>query len=171
MILSKKKVLQLVKQKKIVITPFIEENLNAASIDLTLSNEFKKIKKKNKVKISEKSFNDSSLFKLIKLKEKELLELKPGELVLGRTIEKISLPDSICGWIQGRSRFARLGLIVHVSSSFIQPGVNNIQVLEIVNLSKNTLLLKPGEKICQVIFEQATGGSIEKGVFSKQTNV
>ena len=82
--------------------------------------------------------------------------------------ETISLPEDICGWIQGRSRFARLGLMVHITASLIQPGSKGRQVLEIFNAGNVALRLYPGTKICQVIFERCEGKASYRGGFLEQ---
>ena len=56
--------------------------------------------------------------------------IMPGETVLGITRERISLGAGLCGWLEGRSRFARLGLMVHISAPFMGPGIDSQQVLE-----------------------------------------
>ena len=61
--------------------------------------------------------------------------LAPGETIHGITRERITLPGDIGGWLEGRSRFARLGLMIHVTSGFVQPGVTSRQVLEMSNVS------------------------------------
>jgi dCTP deaminase len=60
--------------------------------------------------------------------------LPPGATVHGITRERIELAHDLCGLLEGRSRFARLGLMIHVTSAFVQPGVANRQVLEISNV-------------------------------------
>jgi len=57
--------------------------------------------------------------------------LKPGELVLGITKERITLPGNVCGWLNSRSRFARIGLMSHIAAPFLAPGISNRQILEI----------------------------------------
>src|SRR5207249_3602489 len=61
--------------------------------------------------------------------------LKPGETIHAITRERLRLPPDISGWLEGRSRFARLGLMVHVTSGFVAPGVNSRQVLEMSNVA------------------------------------
>ena len=56
--------------------------------------------------------------------------LQPGETIHGITRERVTLPGDIGGWLEGRSRFARLGLMIHVTAGFVSPGVSNRQVLE-----------------------------------------
>ena len=55
------------------------------------------------------------------------------------TDERLTLPGDIGGWLEGRSRFARLGIMIHVTSGFVQPGVASRQVLEMSNVSGRTL--------------------------------
>ena len=61
------------------------------------------------------------------------------------------LPPDLCGLLEGRSRFARLGLMIHVTSAFVQPGVSNRQVLEMSNVSGHPLAIHPGVRICQIV--------------------
>ena len=97
--------------------------------------------------------------------------LLPNEFILGVTKERIKLPKNICGWLSGRSRFARLGLAVHVTANFVQPNINNVQVLEIRNLSEVPLKINSGTKICQIIFQRCEGKAKYKGKFGKQKSV
>lgn len=92
-------------------------------------------------------------------------------MILGQTLERIKLPENIVGRIDGKSRFARIGLLVHLSSSFIQPGVDNVQVLEIANFSPNNLELSPGLVVCQVVLEELKGKARYEGTYAKQTSV
>lgn len=172
MILDKNEILLEVNRGALVISPFEKGNVGECSVDLRLGNEFRVFKKQAKqVVVSEEPYLWEKQTKLKILKKNEKMILNPGELVLGITLEKIVMPQYLCGWIQGRSRFARMGLLVHVSSSLIQPGVNNKQVLEIVNLSPNKIVLVPGLKICQVVFQQLTGPQKHSGIFSKQDKI
>ena len=148
-----------------------DEQIGSGSIDVALSNEFYTLKasvKKGKIHdLKEIQFED--LFEQI---TSDAIIIKPNELVLAKTLERITLAPNICGWIQGRSRFARLGITAHVASSFIQPGSDNRQVLEIVNLSPVQVRLHAGMRICQIIFERtetkATKPYSKFGKFSKQ---
>ena len=74
--------------------------------------------------------------------------------IYAKTVEKITLPRDIIGNLEGRSRFARMGLVIHITSALVQPGSNNHQVLEIVNLAPFTVKLHAGMRISQVVFEK-----------------
>ena len=169
MILSQPALLQPVKDKEIEITPFNEELVGACSIDFCLGNEFRVYKKdKKKTRLDNDFKYSSEYYETKKLSEGETLLINPGQLVLGVTLEKLKLNDSICAFIEGRSRFARSGLFVHVSSGLVQAGSDNHQVLEIFNASPNEMELVPGTRICQLVFFKATGGAGYDGAFQKQ---
>lgn len=79
--------------------------------------------------------------------------LHPGELALAMTLESVTLPADIVGWLDGRSSLARLGLMVHVTAHRIDPGWSGNIVLEFFNSGKLPLALKPGMKIGALSFE------------------
>jgi len=173
MVLSKTKILEMMKKGELLITPFVKENLGAASIDLRLGNEFLVPKGKCKIAVRENTYFSKEFQNCVKKTKvgKEGITLKPFQLVLGTTQEKITLSKNLCGTLQGRSRFARLGVMVHISSDFVHPGVDNMQVLEILNVSPFTLTLYPGMKICQILFERMEKGVEYQGSFKKQRGV
>ncbi len=152
MILSDNDIKKLLSKKKINITPLEDDQIGQASIDLTLSGVFWKFKKRyigRRVDLAELDFKEATE-KVVS----DSLELMPGEMCLGLTLEKITLPDDIIGHLEGRSRYARMGLAVHVTSSLVQPGSDNHQVLEIVNLSPFKLVVRKGMRISQILFEK-----------------
>lgn len=79
--------------------------------------------------------------------------LGPGEFTLANTIETISMPDYLVGRLEGKSSWARLGLIIH-TAGFIDPGFHGQLVLEITNLSRNKIELVQGSLIAQICFER-----------------
>jgi dCTP deaminase len=167
MILTRDVILGEIKKGNIKISPFDEKDLGPASYDLSLGDTLRIFVPQE----SPYSVTDDADFvditKLIKLNQKGYT-MSPGETVLGITAEKISLGSHIAGWLEGRSRFARLGLMVHISSPFMHPGINNRQVLEIANLSPSALTLFPKTKICQFVFEYCEGKATYDGKFKVQ---
>ena len=168
-ILTKTEIVNRIKKRNIVIEPFFESNLGPASYDLSLGNEFR-IYKKNNFEIDVKEDTDYKEYTK-EVKVKDFIEMKPGDFILGITKEKITLPENICAWLGGRSRFARLGVQIHITAAFIQPGISNKQVLELYNCSPKIIKLYPGTKICQLIFEETHGKALYKGKFVKQLKV
>lgn len=164
MILTKKEVLREIRAGRIKVTPFSTKNIGPSSLDLTLNNEFRYFHPSQKIYVSE----NTDYKKLTQKRKVRELVLEPGAFVLGITKENIQLPDDIAGILSGRSRFARLGILVHATAAFIHPGVNNHQVLEITNVSQNTLVLKPGTKIAQLVFVRTEGKARYRGKFKRQ---
>lgn len=172
MILSRLDILRAIKKKDISITPFDKSCVGAVSVDLHLGSEFMLFRKHGRaIFVKEDTILPPSHERKATLGPHEVLHLKPHQFILGVTKEKIKLSGKYAARIEGRSRFARLGLMVHISSSLIQPGSNNVQVLEIVNLSTVPLVLKPGLKICQVTFYPTSGDQKYSGKFQKQTGI
>lgn len=83
--------------------------------------------------------------------------IHPGELVLGVTLESVTLPDHLVGWLDGRSSLARLGLMVHVTAHRIDPGWSGGIVLEFLNGGKLPIALRPGMTIGAINFETMSG--------------
>lgn len=157
MILSDKDIRRLLKKKIIKITPLKDDQIGPASIDLTLSNEwhfFKPALKKKTVDLAKIPFQEA-----FTVKKADSMVLKPGQMCLARTKEKITLPANIMGNLEGRSRYARMGLVIHITSALVQPGSSNHQVLEIVNLAPFPVKLHAGMRISQVVLEQLESGT------------
>ncbi len=137
----------------ISISPLDGAQIGPASVDLTLSDEwyfFKdKYKGKKAVDLAKTPFTEAYA-----MKKAESIELRPGEMCLGRTRERITLPANILGKLEGRSRFARMGLIIHITAAVVQPGSDNHQILEIVNLAPFPVRLSAGMRISQILFEE-----------------
>lgn len=81
----------------------------------------------------------------------------PGELALAVTLESVTLPADLVGWLDGRSSLARLGLMVHVTAHRIDPGWSGCIVLEFYNSGKLPLALRPGMLIGALSFEPLSG--------------
>jgi dCTP deaminase len=157
MILSDKDIKGLLRDGTIRIEPLEEEQIGPASVDLTLSDEwhlFKEELMEETIDLSERGFQES--FDVIR---NESIVLAPMQLCLAKTKEKITLPADIMGNLEGRSKYARMGLIIHITSALVQPGSSNHQVLEIVNLAPFPVKLHAGMRISQVVFERLESGT------------
>jgi len=167
-ILAHDEIIKRIDKGIIKIEPFNIGRVGPASIDLTLDHKFRIYKNfHNVLQLDSDKFDTDSYSEPITVKES--IRLQPGQTILGVTAEKLTLPSNICGWIQGRSRFARIGLMVHISSSFIQPGASNQQVLEIFNAGPISIKLYSGIAICQIILEETLGKASYTGNFQGQT--
>ena len=157
---------RLLREGIIKVAPCDWDQLGPGSVDLHLSNELTVFKRVREVF----HINDDTDYRMISetIRVHDFFVLMPGESALAKTVEKITLPDDICGRLEGRSRFSRLGLLVHITASFMHPGISNHQVLEMYNASPIPLAVHPGTKICQFVFEKTIGQGHYRGRFANQ---
>lgn len=95
--------------------------------------------------------------------------IQPGEFMLGTTVERVRIPRSLAARVEGRSSVGRLGLAVHVTAGFIDPGFEGQITLEIVNFNPYPIWLRPGMRIAQLVFaETKTEGSAYRGKYQGQ---
>ena len=165
-ILTHDEILKEISAGKITIDPFHPDCVGPASVDLHLGNEFRVFRKVHDIVHVTSEANYEEITERVLVDDRLLL--MPQETVLGITQERILLAPSLCGWLEGRSRFSRLGLLVHISASFMQPGIENKQCLEISNFSPTPMALYPGTPICQFIFQRTVGEAKYKGKFRHQ---
>ena len=168
-ILGREAIIKEMKKGNIKIEPFDEKMLGPASVDLHLSNAFRVfVHLPNELNMTD-DMDFKAATKGLVINNGDTLTVRPGQTVLGITSEKVSLGNGLSGWLEGRSRFARVGLLVHISASFMQPGISNHQVLEISNFGPIPLRLIPGTPICQFIFQRCEDPGKYHGVFAGQT--
>lgn len=150
MLLSNADIREYLGNGKMKIRPLKDDQIGSASVDLTLGKKFWFFKKKyldGMVDLSKVDFRKATYPVTA-----DTIALGQGEMCLGITQEKITLPADIMGRLEGRSRFARMGLGVHITSALVQPGSDNRQVLEIVNNAPFTSLIHSGMRISQIVF-------------------
>ena len=151
------------------IDPFEASQIGVASIDLTLGSEIRQIQNGPTAIRVENDTDYRDHTKVLTLDQPYRLD--PGVTIHGITAEQVTLPDDLCGFLEGRSRFARLGLMIHVTSAFVQPGVSNRQVLEMSNVSSRALEIVAGVRICQLVLMRTEGRSVYRGRFQHQQEI
>ncbi len=166
MILTRARILAEIDAGRVIIDPFDPAMVGPASIDLHLDDEIRLLEGGPAVI----DVNDDADYLKVSRTAKMTgpYELAPGETIHGITRERITLPGNIAGWLEGRSRFARLGLMIHVTAGFVSPGIRNRQVLEISNLAGRPLAIHPGTRLCQIVLQRCEGSAIYQGRFAKQ---
>ncbi|HLD43891.1 MAG TPA: dCTP deaminase [bacterium] len=165
-VIAQSELRKLLKAGVIKVEPCDDSQIGPASIDLHVGNTFLVYKKARGIchVTDDANFEDITE----EFTVNDYFVLMPGESVLAYTKEKVTLPDNICGRLEGRSRFARLGLLVHITASFMQPGISNRQILEMYNASQFPLAIHTGTRICQFIFEFTEGTGHYTGRFVNQ---
>ena len=166
--LGKDELLKLIENGILRIEPFQKEQVGPASINLHLGNSFRVFEKTRDVFHVREDADYKQLTRAVNVDRNGSFLIMPNELVEGITEETVTLPSTLSGRIEGRSRFARLGLLIHLSSGFIQPGSTGKVVLEMLNVSPLPLALHPGTAICQMIIEEARGATKYAGIFAGQ---
>ena len=166
MILTHDVILQEIAAGRIVIEPFTANQVGPASIDLHLGDEIRVMRGGPPVIELVEDADYRAVTQVRRLDNPYLLQ--PGETIHGITRERIRLPGDISGWLEGRSRFARLGLMIHVTSGFVAPGVNNCQVLEMSNVAGRPLAVHAGVRLCQIVLQRTEGSAIYTGRFAQQ---
>jgi dCTP deaminase len=164
MILAKPEILRQIRAGRIKIEPYDEAAVGPASIDLTLDDKLRVFDTDQH--ITRADIDYKTLARLTDIADGYLLA--PGELVLGITKERITLPADIVGWLNSRSRFARIGLMSHIAAPFLAPGISNRQILEIFNAGRNKILLTPGMRICHVVLQECKGAATYDGTWKDQ---
>jgi len=95
--------------------------------------------------------------------EEQPFVLKPNKLVLGKTLERVELPissekdGSLAARVEGKSSYARCGLLVHFTAPTIHAGFAGTITLELINLGPLDIALYPSMPICQLIIERVSG--------------
>jgi len=168
-ILTRDAIKEEVASGRLRIEPYEEALVGTASVDLTVSRYFRRLSRHGGPIDVTPEVDYRHYTELAEVPEEEYVEVAANETILGITRERIGLPEDICGWFEGRSRFARLGLLVHISAGFMQPGTYNNQVLEISNMAHRALRLYPGTPLCQFIFQRTVGKAAHAGRYSNQT--
>lgn len=137
-----------------------EEQIQPCSIDLRLSNVFWiPTSRKTNIDIRRSSLAEISPrhhWKRLILKPHECQTIKPGQIIFGRTYERFSLPEMCAGKLEGRSSFARMGLAVHATGDFINPGWRGHMPLQLVNNGPHAIKVFPFIPICQLLLVPLT---------------
>ncbi len=166
-VLTHDEIIKAVEAGHIEIDPYDPELVGPGSVDLHLGRQFRVFRKLHRIYHVTDESDFQQITELVEVDD--YFVLMPGETVLGITVERIRLAPFLCGRLEGRSRFARLGLMVHITAGFMQPGINNQQVLEISNVSSMPLALHPGTRLCQFVFERTEGEAVYQGRFASQS--
>ncbi|MDO5826562.1 MAG: dCTP deaminase [Methanosphaera sp. rholeuAM130] len=146
---------------KIVIDPIEDEKqIQPSSVDLRLGDEFKGFKIVTKPFIDPFDNTDlESYMDMLTVEEGEPFIIHPGEFTLATTYEYVKIPDDIVARVEGRSSMGRLGITMHVTAGYIDPGFEGRITLEISNIGKMPVALYPGQRVCQIVFETMTSPS------------
>lgn len=164
MILSDRELRACLERGEIVITPDPdpETQIQPASIDLRLGYDFQTFNYTRQALIDPfdpESFRE--LTNLVHLQNGERFLVHPGEFVLATTLERVEVPNTLVARLDGRSSVGRLGIVIHSTAGYVEPGSKGTITLEISNVGRIAVALYPGMRICQIAFEEMTSAVSE----------
>jgi dCTP deaminase len=183
-ILNDKEIIESLLKNEIIITPMINpsKQIGSSSVDLRLGTQFKIIK------ITKHAFFDPS--KSIDKIRREVLNytenihigpmehfiLHPKEFALGSTLEYIKLPKNLAGRLEGRSTWGRVGLQIHSTAGFVDPGFEGTLAFELYNAGKTPLPLYAGIRVAQISFYRCDASIVPydkkiKAKYGKSTEI
>lgn len=157
MILSDRDILERLRKGDIVISPEpdMQTQLQPASLDLRLGYDFQTFNYTRQALIDPA---DPATFErlttLTQLEDGERFLVHPGEFVLATSLERVEIPGDLIARLEGRSSIGRLGIVIHSTAGYIDPGFKGKITLEISNLGRIAVALYPRMRICQIAFEE-----------------
>lgn len=157
-ILSDKTIKEYLVEGKIVIDPLKDEQqIQPSSVDMRLGDEFKVFKVIRKPYIDPKDEEDiAEYMESSTVPEGEAFIIHPNEFALATTQEYVKVPDDLVARVEGRSSMGRLGVTMHVTAGYVDPGFEGRITLEISNIGAMPVALYPGQRVCQLVFETMT---------------
>jgi dCTP deaminase len=155
MVLSDRTIRRLLEEGRIGIDPYDEELLQPSSVDVRVDSLFRVFRNARYPYIDVKQEMED-LTELVEFGGAEPFILHPGEFVLGSTLERITLPDDLVARLEGKSSLGRLGLLIHSTAGFIDPGWDGHVTLELSNVANLPITIYYGMKIGQLSFVQLT---------------
>ena len=155
MILSDRTIREELSASRIVIEPLMEGCIQPSSVDLHVDRYFRLFRNHTRGMIDVKE-DQQELTELVEVTDDDALILHPGEFVLGSSLERVALPDDLVGRLEGKSSLGRLGLLIHSTAGFVDPGFDGHLTLELSNVSNLPITVYPGMKIGQISFLRMT---------------
>ncbi|HLB61859.1 MAG TPA: dCTP deaminase [Actinomycetota bacterium] len=158
MILSDRSIHEEIAAGRIVIDPFDDSCVQPSSIDLHVDRAFRVFRNSLYPFIDVKR-EMRDLTELVEVTDEEPFILHPGEFVLGSTLERVAIPDDIVARLEGKSSLGRLGLLIHSTAGYVDPGWDGYLTLELSNVANLPITIYPGMKIGQISFFRLTSAA------------
>lgn len=155
MVLSDRTIKEEIEKGRIGIEPFNPSCVQPSSVDLHVDRYFRVFRNSRHPYIDVRKPQED-LTELIEVGVEEPFILHPGEFALGSTLERVTLPDDIVARLEGKSSLGRLGLLIHSTAGFIDPGWKGNLTLELSNVANLPITLYFGMKIGQISFLRCT---------------
>jgi dCTP deaminase len=139
----------------VVIRPYDARDLQPSSVDLHLDRRFR-VFRNNRYPYIDVRAPQPDLTEMLQVADDEAFVLHPGEFVLGQTLEWVELPNDLVARLEGRSSLGRLGLLIHSTAGYVDPGWKGNLTLELSNVANLPIALYFGMSIGQISFFRMT---------------
>ncbi len=155
MIFSDRSIRAAIADGTIQIDPYEPTFVQPSSVDLRVGDGFRVFENHRYSEIDPRAPQED-LTKLVEVGEEHPFMLHPGEFVLGSTLERVKLGEDVVARLEGKSSLGRLGLLIHSTAGFVDPGFEGHITLELSNVATLPIAIYPGMKIGQISFYQMT---------------
>jgi len=152
-ILSDRDIRSAIDAGRIVIDPFTPDAIQPSSVDLHVDRRFR-VFRNSRYPFIDVRQEQPDLTELVEIDAEQPFILHPGEFVLGSTLERVVLPDDLVARLEGKSSLGRLGLLIHSTAGYVDPGWDGNLTLELSNVANLPITLYYGMKIGQISFQQ-----------------
>jgi dCTP deaminase len=155
MVLSDRTIKEQLLAGRIRVEPLDAEDIQPSSVDVHLGPRFQ-VFRNSRYPYIDPQMEQSGLMEMVEVSVEEPFVLHPGEFVLGATAERVGLPDDIVARLEGKSSLGRLGLLIHSTAGYVDPGWEGTITLELSNVANLPIVLTPGMAIGQISFMTMT---------------
>ncbi len=155
MILSDRSIREEIAAGRICIDPLDPSAIQPSSVDLRLDSSFL-VFRDHSIPVIDVAQDQRDRTDIIEVLQGEYFVLHPGQFVLGATLERVMVPDDLVGRLEGKSSLGRLGLLIHTTAGFVDPGWDGYLTLELSNVANLPIKLYPGMRIGQISFIKMT---------------
>src|SRR3954469_1186249 len=167
-VLSDRSIRQEIEDGRIVIDPYEERLVQPSSVDVRVDRRFRVFRNSRYPFIDVRKPMDE-LTEPVVVEGEEPFILHPGEFVLGQTLERVTLPDDLVARLEGKSSLGRLGLLIHSTAGFVDPGFSGNLTLELSNVANLPITIYEGMPIGQISFMRMDG-PVERPYGSRETS-
>ncbi len=150
MVLADRTIARFLAEGRIEIDPYDPALLQPSSVDVRVDRYFR-VFRNNLYPFIDVKQAQEDLTELVEIAEEPFI-LHPGEFVLGSTLERVRLPDDLVARLEGKSSLGRLGLLIHSTAGFIDPGFDGHVTLELSNVANLPITIYAEMKIGQLSF-------------------
>ncbi|HMM48365.1 MAG TPA: dCTP deaminase [Miltoncostaeaceae bacterium] len=155
MVLSDRTIKERIARGDLVIDPFDPMLVQPSSVDVRVAADFR-VFHNNRRPLIDPRENTADLTDLVSVEEGGRFILHPGEFVLGSTLEHVEIPADLVARLEGKSSLGRLGLLIHSTAGYIDPGFRGTITLELSNVARLPIAIYPNMPIGQISFLEMT---------------